>query len=98
MGTETCQGFELEIFSLVSSKSLTVMVYGKHLEQSPWILCAEAERIVQWAIDHHLGLCLLDPATSNGKLMIPRDRYVIYHQFLLGSSNKAAFQVFFLKL
>jgi hypothetical protein len=37
---------------------------------------AEAEKVVGWARNHHLGLCLFDPPTSNGKLMIPRDRYV----------------------
>ncbi|KAG0563533.1 hypothetical protein KC19_8G038900 [Ceratodon purpureus] len=33
----------------------------------------KAEKVVGWARNHHLGLCLFDPPTSNGKLMIPRD-------------------------
>lgn len=37
-------------------------------------ICAEAEKVVGWARNHHLGMSLFDPPTSNGKLMIPRDR------------------------
>ncbi|XP_073396851.1 uncharacterized protein [Physcomitrium patens] len=33
----------------------------------------KAEKVVGWARNHHLGMSLFDPPTSNGKLMIPRD-------------------------
>ncbi|CAK9236830.1 unnamed protein product [Sphagnum troendelagicum] len=57
----------IELHNTECPELLKVNLQGLHLTE------IKAERIVQWAIDHHLGLCLLDPATSNGKLMIPRD-------------------------
>ncbi|CAM6009222.1 unnamed protein product [Sphagnum balticum] len=57
----------IELHNTECPELLKVNLQGLHLTE------IKAEMIVQWAIDHHLGLCLLDPATSNGKLMIPRD-------------------------
>jgi len=36
-------------------------------------LPTEAERVVGWARNHHLGLCLSDPPTNKGKLIIPQN-------------------------
>jgi hypothetical protein len=58
----------IELHNTACLELLKMNLQGLHLTE------IKAERIVQWAIDHDLGLCLLDPATSNGKLMIPRDR------------------------
>ncbi|CAM6029836.1 unnamed protein product [Sphagnum balticum] len=33
----------------------------------------KAERVVGWARNHHLGLCLSDPPTNKGKLIIPQN-------------------------
>jgi hypothetical protein len=44
-------------------------------------LPTEAERVVGWARNHHLGLCLSDPPTNKGKLIIPQNRLSLQFHF-----------------
>jgi hypothetical protein len=44
-------------------------------------LPTKAERVVGWARNHHLGLCLSDPPTNKGKLIIPQNRLSLQFHF-----------------
>ncbi len=44
-------------------------------------LPTEAERVVGWARNHHLGLCLSDPPTNKGKLIIPQNMLSLQFHF-----------------
>jgi hypothetical protein len=41
----------------------------------------EAERVIGWEQNHHLGLCLSDPPTNKGKLIIPQNRLSLQFHF-----------------
>jgi len=57
----------LEMHNMEGEELPALNLWGLNLTKT------KAERVVGWARNHHLGLCLFDPPTSNGKLMIPRD-------------------------
>jgi len=57
---------------------LSSLLWSSHVNFVTLGVCgslgAEVEKVVGWARNHHLGLCLFEPLLVNGKLMIPHIR------------------------